>query len=224
MFLKTNNIIVYTSIYLSIRLSVCHQCLGLVFFTPVLVPEFPLWGSRGLMDRDLDLEIWTCNLRLWVRISGLAGIVFGGGGCEQRAFSPPSIPRLRWDPWARHRTPNCSPGAATLAAHCSGCVCVYALGWVKCRAQIPSVAHHTWPQINFFLIWLFSCSCWDDYSTHLFLLIMYIIFCLFLLHSSSGLLFTCCLILLLSWMYLAFSVLNTIQVKFETPLFSLTTT
>ncbi len=25
-------------------------------------------------------------------------------------------------PWARHRTPNCSPGATALAAHCSGCV------------------------------------------------------------------------------------------------------
>ncbi len=50
-----------------------------------------------------------------------------------------------------------SPGAAALAAHCSGCVftvcvcvhyCVCALGWVKCRAQIPSMGHHTWPQVT----------------------------------------------------------------------------
>ncbi len=27
---------------------------------------------------------------------------------------PPSIPGLRWDPWARHRTPNCCPGAAAI--------------------------------------------------------------------------------------------------------------
>ncbi len=43
-------------------------------------------------------------------------------------------PRLRWDPWARHRTPDCSPGAAMSAAHCTGCVC--ALGWVKYREHI----------------------------------------------------------------------------------------
>ncbi len=40
---------------------------------------------------------------------GPAGIV--GGGSECTALSPPSIPWLRC-PWARHRTPNCSPGAA----------------------------------------------------------------------------------------------------------------
>ncbi len=73
------------------------------------------------------------------------------------ALSPPSIPRLRC-PWARHRTPNCSPGAA-LAAHCSGCVftavCVH-FGWVKCRAQIPSMGHHTWSYVtslSFTFLW-----------------------------------------------------------------------
>ncbi len=55
---------------------------------------------------------------------------------------PPSIPRLRWDPWARQRTPNYPLGStAKMAAHSSGCLftthcCVCALGWVKCRAQI----------------------------------------------------------------------------------------
>ncbi len=94
------------------------------------------------------IESRTCNPKV-------AGIV--GGGSECPAVSPPSIPRLRWDPWARHRTPNCSPGTAALAAHCSGCVftvcvcvhyCVCALGWVKCRAQIPSMGHHTWPHVT----------------------------------------------------------------------------
>ncbi len=42
-----------------------------------------------------------------------------------------TCPRLRWDPWARHRTTNCSPGAA---ASCTMQVC--ALGWVKCREHI----------------------------------------------------------------------------------------
>ncbi len=47
-------------------------------------------------------------------------------------LSPPSIPRLKC-PWARHRTPNCSLGAAALTAHCSGCVftvCVFIAVWV----------------------------------------------------------------------------------------------
>ncbi len=35
----------------------------------------------------------------------------------------------------------------------SVCVCVFTavcvhLGWVKCRAQIPSVGHHTWPDVT----------------------------------------------------------------------------
>ncbi len=25
--------------------------------------------------------------------------------------------------------------------------CVHVLGWVKCRAQIPSMGHHTWPRV-----------------------------------------------------------------------------
>ncbi len=34
-------------------------------------------------------------------------------------------PRLRLDPWAGRRAPNCSPGAASSAAHCSGCGCTW---------------------------------------------------------------------------------------------------
>ncbi len=68
------------------------------------------------------------------------------------ALSPPSIPRLRC-PWARHRTPNCSPGAAAyMAAHCSGCVfmlcvCVH-FGWYQYRALILSIGYHTWPRMS----------------------------------------------------------------------------
>ncbi len=72
------------------------------------------------------------------------------------ALSPPSIPRLRC-PWARHRTPNCSPGAAALAAH-SGCVftvcvcvhcCVCAhLDGLNAEHKFPSMGHHTWPHVT----------------------------------------------------------------------------
>ncbi len=92
------------------------------------------------------IERWTCNLRLWVRILGPAGIV--GGESEQQAFSPPLIPWLRWDPWARHRTPSFSPDAAAMAAHCSGCVfTTVSVHLDVLNAQILSMGHHTWPLI-----------------------------------------------------------------------------
>ncbi len=54
-----------------------------------------------------------------------------------------------------------------MAAHCSGCVftlcvCVFVftaicvhIGWVKCRAQIPSMGHHTWPHVMSFSLFHF---------------------------------------------------------------------
>ncbi len=38
-----------------------------------------------------------------------------------------------------------------MAAHCSGCVFTAVrvhFGWVKCRALIPSMGHHTWPYVT----------------------------------------------------------------------------
>ncbi len=119
-------------------------------------------GSHGLMVRG-------CNPKVAGSSLGPAGIV--GGGTECTALSPPSIPRLR-GPCARHRTPNCSPGCPLLRVcvhgvcvftavcacsrcvrvhgcvrvHC--CVCVH-FGWDKCRAQIQSMGHHTWPHVIF---------------------------------------------------------------------------
>ncbi len=108
---------------------------------------------RGLMVR-LVIQ------RLWVRISGPAGI--GGGDYEWTALSPPSIPWLRC-PWARHQTPNAprtleqwlptAPGV--FITHC----CVCALGWVKCRAPISSMGHHTWQYIiTLFYLFFIMCS------------------------------------------------------------------
>ncbi len=113
------------------------------------------------MVREVGLVIQ----RLRVRISGPAGIE--GGDCEWTALSPLSIPWLRC-PWARHRTPICSPGAGAMAAHCSGCVftvcvcvftthcCVCALGWVKCRGPISSMVHHTWQYITLLLFYYYK--------------------------------------------------------------------
>ncbi len=97
--------------------------------------------------------------------------------CEWTAHSPPSIPWLRC-PWARHWTPNCSPGAGAMAALCSGCVftvcvftthcCVCALGWVKCRAPISSMGHHTWQYITLLLFYIIStcpsCLCVSQFA------------------------------------------------------------
>ncbi len=74
------------------------------------------------------------NFIFW--ISGPAGIVGGG---EWITTTILRIPRLRWDTWARHRTPSCP----LLQVYVHFCVC--ALGWVKCKAQIPSMGYHTWP-------------------------------------------------------------------------------
>ncbi len=48
-----------------------------------------------------------------------------------------------------HRSTGCP--LLRVCVH-GGCVfttvCVRALGWVKCRAQIPSMGHHTWPHVT----------------------------------------------------------------------------
>ncbi len=78
------------------------------------------------------LESWACDLKVAGSILAPAGIE--GGDCEWTALSPPSIPWLRC-PWARHRTPSCSPGAGAMAAHGSGCVftvCVCSLLTAVC--------------------------------------------------------------------------------------------
>ncbi len=80
---------------------------------------------------------------MWVRVSGPAVIV--GGGSECTALSSPSIPRLRC-PWARHRIPKWLPTAPGVCV-CVHAVCVH-LGWVKCRALIPSMGYHTWPHVT----------------------------------------------------------------------------
>ncbi len=76
-----------------------------------------IMGSRGLLVR-----VRLVTRRSRVRVSGPTGIV-GGGVNNQLSLL------LQYHDWgetqgtkARHQTPNCSPGAAALAAHCSGCV------------------------------------------------------------------------------------------------------
>ncbi len=108
------------------------------------------------------LESWTPNRKVVSSSLGPAGIV--GGGSECPALSPPSIPRLRLDPWARHRTLNCSPGA--VAAHRSGCVftavCAH-FGWVNAEHKFRVLGHHTWPYVTSLYYYFYKVcqgACW----------------------------------------------------------------
>ncbi len=108
-----------------------------------------LWGSHGLVE-----ERWTCNLRLWVRISVPAGIVLDWGETLEQGTKPPTAPR---------------------APHPLLHVC--ALGWVKCREHISLLVmlcklcmwhnkahHHHLPLTYPFLISGCECSYWDFYA------------------------------------------------------------
>ncbi len=127
-----------SAVFSTSTLRVFNIFVSLKQWYPFVTFHILKWGSRGLM-----LESRSCNRKVVGSSLGPAGIV--GGGSECPALSPSSIPRLSC-PWARHRTPNCSPGT-TAPGVCSRCVCVCVcahFGWIKCRAQIQSMSHHTW--------------------------------------------------------------------------------
>ncbi len=90
-------------------------------------------------------------------------------GVNNQRSLPPSIPRLRWDLWARHRTPNCSPGAVeiwlpTAAGVCLRCVCVHYcvcvctwMGWMQStnsKYGSPYLATHHFTFTKLICAWL----------------------------------------------------------------------
>ncbi len=109
-----------------------------------------------LISSLLMLESRTHNRKVVTSSLGPAGIVGGGGEGEMYStLSPPSIPWLR----CKAPTPQLHPGRRSI----DGCpllwVCVHGvcmfpavcvhLGWVKCRARIQSMGHHTWLYVTF---------------------------------------------------------------------------
>ncbi len=99
------------------------------------------------------VESRTHNPKVVGSSLGPAGIVVGGSECT--ALSPPLIPWLRC-PWARHRTPICSPGCPLLRVCVHGvcvsqCVCVCSL---LCVCTLDGLdAEHT------FWVWVTILGC-----------------------------------------------------------------
>ncbi len=57
---------------------------------------------------------------------------------------------LQYHDWVETLEQGTEPPTAPRAPQQYVCVhcCVCALGWVKCRAQIPSMGHHIWPHVT----------------------------------------------------------------------------
>ncbi len=68
------------------------------------------------------------------------------GETLEQGTKPPTVPRGPQQygcPLLR----VCVYGVCVCVCVCVHC-CVCALGWVKCRAQLPSMGHHTWPHVS----------------------------------------------------------------------------
>ncbi len=109
-------------------------------------------GNRGLIVRESD-----CNPKVAEFESQVQQELLVGGVNVQHSFHPqyhwPEVPfskspnpqLLSWEP--QHKCYPllrvCVHGVCLFTA-----VCVH-LGWVKFRAPIPSMGHHTWPHVTF---------------------------------------------------------------------------
>ncbi len=70
-------------------------------------------------------------------------------GVLEQGTEPPTAPRAPQHKWLPTAPGVCSRCVCVftvcVCVHC--CVCVH-FGWVKCRAQIPSMGHHTWSYVT----------------------------------------------------------------------------
>ncbi len=127
---------------------------------PFQRPRRPSTQDHGNQTSSLGavvaqwLESWTCNLKV-VGSSLCTGRNCWWGVNNQRSL-PPLIPRLRWDPWARYRTPNCFPGGAAIWPSALGvfkCVHLDELNAEHKFRVWVIILGHKWPVLPATLCW-----------------------------------------------------------------------
>ncbi len=74
---------------------------------------------------------------------------------------------LQYHDWGETLEQGTEPSTALRAPQQYVCVC--ALGWVKCRAQIPSIGHHTWPHTTSLSLNSFMSGCANHFTPDCFL-------------------------------------------------------
>ncbi len=87
-----------------------------------------------------SLESWTPNLKVESLSLGPAGIVGGESKCtftSARSSALSTFNTTTEVPLSKAPNPQLLPGR----------VCAH-FGWVKCRAQIPSMGHCTWSYVT----------------------------------------------------------------------------
>lgn len=87
-----------------------------------------------------DLRLGLVTQGLCLRFSVLEGIVGGGSECTTTEVRPLSkVPNPQQLPSHCSKKWLPTPVVCLFTAHC----CVCALGWDKCKAQIPNMGYHT---------------------------------------------------------------------------------
>ena len=112
-----------------------------------------IWGSRGLMVRESDSQSKGCEFKS--RAGRNCGIVHVQELCMYSSLS--TFNTTTEVPLSKALNIQLLPGRRSINGYapgvCSRCVCVCVcvftavcvhFGWVKCRARILNMCHHTW--------------------------------------------------------------------------------
>ncbi len=95
-------------------------------------------SSEGNCQFQSDWMLYTIHLQ------------YHDWGAHEQGTEPLTAPRA-----SQHKWLPTAPCVCSLL-----CVCVH-FGWVKCRAQIPSMCHHTWPYVTSLSLYCLWNACMD---------------------------------------------------------------